>query len=241
MNAIDEARELVRKCFNEYKEEVPYWAILDGFTLLPKLLAHIDAQAAEIEYFQQGTTQGQQTHEQLTAILGTDDALPILAANLKAKCDDLQTALVARDQTIAAQTKQIADITAQKEDYRLGLIREMEERSTESDKLLDANAKLYQQIAALEEEADCTDIFEALEEAGIPMGDGEQPQDIITAIGILGDRVAALKAALLTEKSYHLYYKCQGDCGKAVCSAGSHKEDARIELARELPEIDWEG
>jgi len=50
-------------------------------------------------------------------------------------------------------------------------------------------------------------------------------------------QLAALKAALITERAYHLYYKCQGDCGRAVCSAGTHKKDAIIELARKMPEI----
>lgn len=48
-----------------------------------------------------------------------------------------------------------------------------------------------------------------------------------------------LKEKLIIEKSYHLYYLCQGDCERVVCSAGSHKQDAINELRRMLPEIDW--
>ena len=52
------------------------------------------------------------------------------------------------------------------------------------------------QIEALKEEADCSDIVLALEDAGI-MGDGEQ--DIITAIEILGSRIDAMKEKLVEE------------------------------------------
>lgn len=48
-------------------------------------------------------------------------------------------------------------------------------------------------IKILEEDADCSDIFEALEAEGVPMGDGEHPQDIITAIEILGKRAEDAK------------------------------------------------
>ena len=53
------------------------------------------------------------------------------------------------------------------------------------------------QIEALKKEADCSDIVQALEDAGIPMGDGEQ--DIITAIEILGSRIESLKEKLVEE------------------------------------------
>lgn len=95
------------------------------------------------------------------------------------------------------------------------------------------------QIEDLKEEADCSDIVQALEDAGIPMGDCEQCQDIITAIEILGSRIEALKEKLITETAYHLYYKCQGDCGRMICSAGSNKEEARQQLKAEMPEVDW--
>lgn len=57
------------------------------------------------------------------------------------------------------------------------------------------------QIEALKKEADCSDIVQALEDAGIPMGDGEQCQDIITAIEILGSRIESLKEKLVEERS----------------------------------------
>ena len=49
-------------------------------------------------------------------------------------------------------------------------------------------------------------------------------------------QIEALKEKLITEKSYHLYYKCQGDCGRVICSAGAHKKEARQQLAKEMPE-----
>jgi len=48
MNAIEEARELVRKCFNEYKEEVPQREIMNAFAMLPMLLSHIDSRDKQI-------------------------------------------------------------------------------------------------------------------------------------------------------------------------------------------------
>jgi DNA-binding FrmR family transcriptional regulator len=61
--------------------------------------------------------------------------------------------------------------------------------------------KAAAQIEALKKEADCSDIVQALEDAGIPMGDGEQCQDIITAIEILGSRIESLKEKLVEERS----------------------------------------
>ena len=43
-------------------------------------------------------------------------------------------------------------------------------------------------------------------------------------------QIEALKEKLITETAYHLYYKCQGDCCRMICSAGSHKEEARQQL-----------
>jgi hypothetical protein len=57
------------------------------------------------------------------------------------------------------------------------------------------------QIEDLKEEADCYDIVQALEDAGIPMGDCEQCQDIITAIEILGSRIEAPKEKLIDERA----------------------------------------
>ena len=57
-----------------------------------------------------------------------------------------------------------------------------------------------------------------------------------TRITELEAQVAALKKIAITEKAYHIYYRCQGDCGRCVCSAGSHKRDARRQLAEEHPE-----
>ncbi len=53
-------------------------------------------------------------------------------------------------------------------------------------------------------------------------------------------QIEALKEKLITETAYHLYYKCQGDCCRMICSAGSHKEEARQQLMAEMPEVEWE-
>jgi len=57
-----------------------------------------------------------------------------------------------------------------------------------------------------------------------------------TRIAELEIQVAALQEIAITEKAYHIYYRCQGDCGRCVCSAGAHKKDARRQLAEEHPE-----
>ena len=54
------------------------------------------------------------------------------------------------------------------------------------------------------------------------------------------EQIEALKEKLITETAYHLYYKCQGDCCRMICSAGSHKEEARQQLKAEMPEVGWE-
>ena len=101
---------------------------------------------------------------------------------------------------------------------------------------IDVQAK---QISALKEEVDCADIIEALEEACVPMGDSEQSQDIITAIGILGNRISALKAALVKERKE----KMQLDASRFNMGIpeGIAIDRAKEQLARELPDIDWEG
>ena len=91
------------------------------------------------------------------------------------------------------------------------------------------------QIAKLTEETDCTEIYESLESAGIDMGDNEQPQDIVTAIEILVSQIVTLKAALISERNRYLVdfiheYDDVRDC----------KEEAKEQLAKEYPEIDWE-
>ena len=50
-------------------------------------------------------------------------------------------------------------------------------------------------------------------------------------------QVAALQEIAITEKAYHIYYRCQGDCGRCVCSAGAHKKDARRQLEEEHPKL----
>lgn len=64
--------------------------------------------------------------------------------------------------------------------------------------------ELIAEIERLKEEADLTDIFEALENAGIYMGDGENPQDPITAIEVLGGKIKRLES----EKAY--WYEISG-------------------------------
>ena len=49
-------------------------------------------------------------------------------------------------------------------------------------------------------------------------------------------QIATLREIAITEKAYHIYYRCQGDCGRCVCSAGAHKKDARRQLSEEHPE-----
>lgn len=36
---IKEAKDLIQKCFSEYKEEIPQWEICRGFSLLPTIVA----------------------------------------------------------------------------------------------------------------------------------------------------------------------------------------------------------
>lgn len=67
----------------------------------------------------------------------------------------------------------------------------------------------------------------------------DENQKLSTRIEKLEAQVAALQKIAITEKAYHIYYRCQGDCGRYVCSAGSHKKDARRQLAEEHPEVDW--
>ena len=50
-------------------------------------------------------------------------------------------------------------------------------------------------------------------------------------------QVATLQEIAITEKAYHIYYRCQGDCGRCVCSAGAHKKDARRQLVEEHPKL----
>jgi tryptophan 2,3-dioxygenase len=64
-------------------------------------------------------------------------------------------------------------------------------------------------------------------------------EGLLAHIDQQAEQIATLKTALTTEKAYHEYYKCQGDCGKAVCSAGSHRDEAKKQLAQEMPAIDW--
>ena len=53
----------------------------------------------------------------------------------------------------------------------------------------------------------------------------------------LQKQITALKRIAITEKAYHIYYRCQGDCGRCVCSAGAHKKDARRQLEEEHPKL----
>jgi len=68
----------------------------------------------------------------------------------------------------------------------------------------------------------------------VPMGDCQQGLGLLTELFELIDtqaaQIEALKEKLITETAYHLYYKCQGDCCRMICSAGSHKEEARQQL-----------
>jgi len=96
------------------------------------------------------------------------------------------------------------------------------------------------QIEALKKEADCSDIVQALEDAGIPMGDGEQCQDIITAIEILGSRIEALKEKLVEERAIRLF-KVGSNEIFAMWTLQSkeiqeeYKRDARQQLKAEMP------
>jgi hypothetical protein len=42
MTALQEARDLIAKCFAEYKEEIPQMEICRGFSLLPLLVSEIE-------------------------------------------------------------------------------------------------------------------------------------------------------------------------------------------------------
>jgi hypothetical protein len=53
------------------------------------LLAHIDEQAKEIEYWKHGTARGQDTHERVAAALGKTDAPWVLARDMKKENDML--------------------------------------------------------------------------------------------------------------------------------------------------------
>lgn len=64
-----------------------------------------------------------------------------------------------------------------------------------------------------------------------------QMVDLEIKISELMARIVTLQEIAITEKAYHIYYRCQGDCGRWVCSAGAHKKDARRQLAEEHPEI----
>ena len=96
------------------------------------------------------------------------------------------------------------------------------------------------QIEALKKEADCSDIVQALEDAGIPMGDGEQCQDIITAIEILGSRIESLKEKLVEERSDRILRR-QHDYEHNYSFTKSDALDlARQQLKAEMPEVGWE-
>ena len=96
------------------------------------------------------------------------------------------------------------------------------------------------QIEALKEEADCSDIVQALEDAGIPMGDGEQCQDIITAIEILGSRIESLKEKLVEERSDRILRR-QHDYEHNYSFTKSDALDlARQQLKAEMPGVEWE-
>jgi hypothetical protein len=150
---------------------------------------------------------------------------------------------------IDEQAKQIAELsgTSSKEcdtrenairsrdNYYIEILRLEKARSESETNWLEEIAELHKQITTLEEEADCTDIYEALEEAGVPMGDGEQSQDIITAIGILSNRIAVLKAALISERDRYLVDFIHEHDDVMDC-----EQEAKEQLARELPMIDWE-
>ncbi len=51
----------------------------------------------------------------------------------------------------------------------------------------------------------CSDCIAALEDAGVEMGDFEQPQDPITAIGILGDRAKKQKRENMDDLKRRIY------------------------------------
>lgn len=90
------------------------------------------------------------------------------------------------------------------------------------------------QIEAMKEEADCSDIVGALEGAGIDMGEGEQCQDIITAIEILGSRIEALKEKLLAERVAYLR------AVKSYHAKNGLEYVAKEQLKAEMPGVEWE-
>ncbi|NLH78250.1 MAG: hypothetical protein GX465_14560 [Acidobacteria bacterium] len=99
------------------------------------------------------------------------------------------------------------------------------------------------QIEALKKEADCSDIVQALEDAGIPMGDGEQCQDIITAIEILGSRIESLKEKLVEEVAWSHFNEERLGARQDVSFsdvAEEHRRKARQQLKAEMPEVGWE-
>lgn len=96
------------------------------------------------------------------------------------------------------------------------------------------------QIEALKKEADCSDIVQALEDAGIPMGDGEQCQDIITAIEILGSRIESLKEKLVEERSDRILRR-QHDYEHNYSFTKSDALDlARQQLKAEMQDVAWD-
>ena len=99
------------------------------------------------------------------------------------------------------------------------------------------------QIEALKKEADCSDIVQALEDAGIPMGDGEQCQDIITAIEILGSRIESLKEKLVEEVAWSHFNEERLGARQDVSFsdvAEEYRRKARQQLKAEMPEVEWE-
>ena len=82
-----------------------------------------------------------------------------------------------------------------------------------------------------DEQATAPDEAEALIRKNADMING-----CLARITELEAQITALKEIAITEKAYHIYYRCQGDCGRCVCSAGVHKKDVRDQLAKEHPE-----
>lgn len=110
-------------------------------------------------------------------------------------------------------------------------------------KVVAAHKAQAAQIEALKKEADCSDIVQALEDAGIPMGDGEQ--DIITAIEILVSRIDAMKEKLVEERAIRLF-RVDSNSIFSMWTLQSkeiqdeYKRDARQQLKAEMPGVDWE-
>lgn len=108
------------------------------------------------------------------------------------------------------------------------------------------------QIESLKKEADCSDIVQALEDAGIPMGDGEQ--DIITAIEILGSRIESLKEKLVEAKAIIKFTLDEGDEDENYgpyhslpawreleeCHKETFRKWCRQQLKAEMSGVGWE-